>query len=140
MIDVPRFHLAIPVDNLEEARQFYTEILGCTVGREAERWIDFNFYGHQVSVHLRNSTNETIPTNQVDGETVPARHFGVILDIPSWERLRDQLQAKNITFLIQPQIRFKGKVGEQATMFFRDPSGNAIELKAFASDAQVFAT
>lgn len=139
MTHYPRFHIAIPVDNLAEAKKFYTEVMGCTLGRTDKRWTDFNFFGHQLSVHLRDSANENVPTNAVDGEKVPARHFGVILDWKSWHELRDRLKAKDIKFIIEPQIRFKGKVGEQATMFFPDPSGNAIEIKGFKDESQIFA-
>ena len=134
----PRFHLAFPVQDLEATRSFYCELLGASVGREAERWIDFDFWGHQLSAHLVDAV-EGVATNAVDGESVPARHFGVIMTMDAWRALRDRLVAADTTFIIAPQIRFEGQVGEQATLFLADPSGNALEFKAFGSDEQVFA-
>lgn len=132
------FHLAFPVFDIEKTRKFYTEILGCSVGREAERWIDFNFFGHQISAHLVD-TIEEIATNPVDGESVPARHFGLVLEWEKWHKLVDQLNNKKVEYLIKPTIRFKGKVGEQATLFILDPSGNALEFKSFKESEQLFA-
>ena len=134
----PRFHLAFPVVNIETTRAFYVECLGAKVGREDTRWIDFDFWGHQLSAHLAEDANP-IPTNAVDGEQVPCRHFGVILSLQDWATLEQRLRQHGVDFLIEPQVRFKGEPGEQATMFLLDPSGNALEFKAFASDAQVFA-
>jgi extradiol dioxygenase family protein len=134
----PRFHLAFPVRDLSEARRFYGELLGCPEGRSSPQWVDFDFYGHQIVAHLCAPTAGAA-FSEVDGENVPVRHFGVILALPEWESLTRRLQAARIDFIIEPQVRFKGQVGEQATCFFLDPSGNALELKAFADDAMVFA-
>ncbi len=134
----PRFHLALPVTDLRAAREFYVERLGCQVGRSAERWIDFDFFGHQLSLHLVDHAEVTVPTNPVDGDDVPARHFGVILDLPAWTALATRLDAAGVEFLIRPHLRFVGGVGEQSTMFLRDPSGNALEFKAFRDDDAVF--
>jgi uncharacterized protein len=135
----PRFHLAFPVRDLAEARRFYGGMLGCAEGRSSPEWVDFDFYGHQIVAHLCESRAEGA-TNEVDGENVPVRHFGVILEMPAWESLTGRLRAAGVNFIIEPQIRFKGLPGEQATCFFLDPSGNALELKAFADDSMVFAT
>lgn len=134
------FHLALPVHDLAAARSFYAGLLACPVGREAERWIDFDFYGHQLSVHLVDAAQELVPRNEVDGEQVPARHFGAVLSVEQWKQLRGRLLAAGQTFLIEPQLRFEGQSGEQYTMFLPDPSGNALEFKAFADPAQLFAT
>lgn len=133
------FHLAFPVKDLAEARRFYGETLGCSEGRSSPEWVDFNLYGHQIVAHLAPSECVTVATNAVDGEQVPTRHFGVILPQPEWDRLATRLEEAGVRFLIEPQIRFKGEVGEQATMFFLDPSGNALEFKAFADMSQIFA-
>lgn len=135
----PRFHLAFPVRDLEEARSFYGGLLGCSEGRSSPEWIDFNFYGHQIVAHLSPAEVGHKSTSAVDGENVPVRHFGVILDLPAWQAMADRLKAAGTDFIIEPQIRFKGLPGEQATLFFLDPSGNALEFKAFADDAMVFA-
>ena len=135
----PRFHLAFPVRDLAEARRFYGDLLGCPEGRCAPEWVDFDFYGHQIVAHLCN-TSGGVATNEVDGENVPVRHFGVILDLLAWESITRKLSAAGVSFIVEPQIRFKGLPGEQATCFFLDPSGNALELKAFADDSMVFAT
>ena len=135
----PPFHLAFPVDDLARAREFYGGVLGCTEGRSSESWIDFDFYGHQVVAHLAPGEVGTASANQVDGHEVPVRHFGVILDWDQWHRLADRLRAGGIRFIIEPGIRFKGQVGEQATMFFLDPAGNALEFKSFKDMSQVFA-
>jgi len=134
------FHLAFPVHDIEATRAFYEELLGARVGRAATRWIDFDFWGHQISAHVVEDHSPEPTTNPVDGERVPARHFGVVLSWDEWHRLRDRLVEEGITFLIEPQIRFEGEVGEQATMFFLDPSGNALEFKSFRDDGQLFAT
>ena len=135
----PRFHLAFPVRDLAEARAFYGDLLGCPEGRSAADWVDFDFHGHQIVAHLVSSDEGAAATNPVDGEAVPVRHFGVILTMDVWRALADRLKAAGTRFLIEPQVRFKGEPGEQATLFFLDPSGNALEFKAFADDAMVFA-
>lgn len=133
----PLFHLAFPVTDLEATRRFYVELLGCRVGREAQRWIDFDFYGHQISAHLVDASDET-PANPVDGDKVPARHFGVILEWEDWQKLADHLKAAAADFIIEPRIRFQGRPGEQATLFIRDPSGNALEFKSFQDKTTIF--
>jgi extradiol dioxygenase family protein len=138
-MDIPRFHLAFPVRDLAEARAFYGELLGCPEGRSNHEWVDFDFYGHQIVAHLAPDECGHRSTNEVDGEDVPVRHFGALLTLPQWEALSERLRAAGTRFIIEPQIRFKGLPGEQATMFFLDPSGNALEFKAFADDAMVFA-
>ncbi|WP_309091206.1 VOC family protein [Phenylobacterium sp.] len=138
-MDIPRFHLAFPVRDLEEARAFYGGLLGCPEGRSSPEWIDFDFRGHQIVAHLAPDEIGHRSTNAVDGEDVPVRHFGVILTLPEWHDLAEKLKAAGVRFVIEPQVRFKGQPGEQATMFFLDPSGNALEFKAFADDAMVFA-
>lgn len=136
---MPPFHLAFPVTDLDATRHFYGELIGCRIGRSAERWVDFDFYGHQVSAHLTEKMPE-VPTNKVDGKDVPASHFGAILDWEAWHALADKLRAADADFIIAPYLRFKGEPGEQATMFVRDPSGNGVEFKAFRDPAQIFAT
>ena len=133
------FHLAFPVDNLEKTRGFYTKTLGCNEGRSSDRWIDFDMYGHQVVAHLVDELDD-VATNAVDGDNVPSSHFGVILEMEQWNQLADNLVKLGIEFIIEPHIRFKGESGEQATMFFLDPCGNALEFKAFKSDDMIFAT
>jgi len=133
------FHLAFPVDDLATTREFYTEILGCKEGRSSDRWIDFDMYGHQVVAHLIDKV-EDVQTNPVDGDEVPASHFGVILEMQQWNELSERLKELGTKFIIEPHIRFKGEAGEQATMFFLDPCGNALEFKAFNDDNQIFAT
>ncbi len=130
-IQLTPFHLAIPVKNLEQSRQFYGELLSCEEGRSTDIWIDFNFFGHQLVCHKSEIKDEIANHNPVDGKSVPVPHFGVVLEMQDWCNLRDKLLANNIEFLIEPYIRFKGQPGEQATMFFYDPSGNALEFKAF---------
>lgn len=134
------FHLALPVTDLAAAEVFYCGLLGCEKGRTAARWIDLNFFGHQVTLHLVEADDEESATNPVDGDSVPARHFGIVLGMDDWRALADQLEKANSKFLLSPRIRFEGKVGEQATLFIRDPSGNALEFKSFADPAQLFAT
>ncbi|MCI3132956.1 VOC family protein [Phenylobacterium aquaticum] len=136
---LPRFHLAFPVRDLAEARAFYGGLLGCPEGRSSDAWIDFDFYGHQIVAHLSPDEAGHRNTSAVDGEDVPVRHFGAILTLPQWEEMAAKLKAAGTKFVIEPQIRFKGQPGEQATLFFLDPSGNALEFKAFADDAMVFA-
>jgi len=135
---MPLFHLAFPVHDLEEARRFYAGLLGCSTGRESGRWIDFNFFGHQIVAHLAPAEHDAA-TNPVDGEDVPVRHFGVILEWGQWHALADKFKKMDVKFIIEPGIRFKGQVGEQATMFFKDPSGNALEFKSFRNASQIFA-
>ena len=135
----PPFHLAFPVHDLAGARTFYGGLLGCREGRSSEAWIDFDFYGHQIVAHLAPAETTAASANQVDGHDVPVRHFGVILDWDEWHRLADRLRSNGVRFIIEPGIRFQGKVGEQATMFFLDPSGNALEFKSFRDMSQVFA-
>jgi uncharacterized protein len=140
MAKIQPFHLAIPVSNLEEARTFYRDILGCEEGRSSDHWVDFNFFGHQLVIHYKQkSTEETTASNPVDGKDVPIPHFGVVLDWNTFQNLSDELENKQISFVIEPYIRFEGKPGEQATMFFKDPSGNALEFKAFKNMDQLFA-
>ena len=136
---LPPFHLAFPVHNLAEARHFYGELLGCPEGRSSDEWIDFNFYGHQIVTHLVASKTAQRPTNAVDGHDVPVPHFGAVLPIAQWQALADKLTAAGTDFIIKPYIRFKGEVGEQATMFLLDPSGNALEFKSFADLNSLFA-
>ena len=135
----PRFHLAFPVTDLQLARQFYVEVLGCRVGRESTGWIDFDFFGHQITAHLSSEEAKPVVVNPVDGDQVPVRHFGVILEWESWHELAERLDRANILFVIPPHIRFKGEMGEQATMFVGDPSGNALEFKSFRDMNRVFA-
>ena len=139
MQSIPLFHLAFPVRDLAEARRFYGELLGCPEGRSSDEWVDFNFYGHQIVAHLAPDEVSAAPTNAVDGHNVPVRHFGAILPMEEWESLAGKLRAVDTRFVIEPHVRFKGQVGEQATMFFLDPSGNALEFKAFGDLSQVFA-
>ncbi|CAM3424629.1 VOC family protein [Cupriavidus taiwanensis] len=136
---IPLFHLAFPVRDLAEARRFYGGLLGCPEGRSSEAWVDFNFYGHQVVAHLSPEECGHGATSAVDGDDVPVRHFGAILPMDQWEALAARLRAAGTQFVIEPHVRFKGQVGEQATMFFLDPSGNALEFKAFGDLSQVFA-
>ena len=135
----PLFHLAFPVRDIAEARNFYGDLLGCPEGRSSEAWVDFDFYGHQLVAHLSPAECGLAATGQVDGDAVPVRHFGAILGMDVWTALADKLQAAGTRFIIEPHLRFKGEVGEQATMFFLDPSGNALEFKSFADISQVFA-
>lgn len=134
------FHLAFPVRDLTEARQFYKNVLGCSEGRSSEQWVDFNLYGHQIVAHLAPDECTDIQTSDVDEHDVPVRHFGVVLDMPTWESLAQRLKDAGTRFVIEPYIRFKGQPGEQATMFFLDPSGNALEFKAFKNLDSLFAT
>ena len=136
---MPPFHLAFPVHDLAAARRFYGELLGCPEGRSSAGWIDFNFYGHQIVAHLAPDECGHRQSSRVDDHDVPVRHFGVILDLASWEALAARLTAAGVEFIIEPYVRFKGEPGEQATMFFLDPSGNAIEIKAFANLDSLFA-
>ncbi|HEX3917536.1 MAG TPA: VOC family protein [Caulobacteraceae bacterium] len=135
----PRFHLAFPVRSLAEARAFYGDLLGCPEGRSAADWVDFDFHGHQIVAHLA-PEEAAAATSLVDGEDVPVRHFGVILEPADWRALAARLQASGVSFIVEPQVRFAGGPGEQSTMFLLDPSGNALEFKAFANEAMIFAT
>ena len=133
------FHLAIPVHNLEECRTFYRDILNCDEGRSSDYWVDFNFFGHQLVIHYKEKTAEDLHTNPVDGKDVPIPHYGVVLPWDTFQDFAIDLKNKGIKFIIEPYIRFEGQVGEQATMFFKDPSGNALEFKAFKDMNQLFA-
>ncbi len=134
------FHLAFPVHDLSAARHFYGDLLECAEGRSSSHWIDFNLYGHQIVAHLDAEAKPRSTTNLVDGKDVPVPHFGVVLTMDQWQTLADRLNRQETEFVIEPTIRFRGETGEQATMFFLDPSGNALEFKAFAGDDQLFAT
>ncbi|MEA2757045.1 MAG: uncharacterized protein QOJ54_3334 [Aliidongia sp.] len=134
------FHIAFPVDDLSAAREFYGRVLGCAEGRSSEQWIDFDLYGHQIVAHLQPKSDAIdAHRNPVDGHEVPVPHFGVVLDMADWHALAERLKAAGTRFVIEPYIRFKGQTGEQATMFFHDPAGNALEFKAFADRSQLFA-
>ena len=133
------FHLAFPVHDLAAARAFYGATLGCVEGRSSDRWVDFDFFGHQIVAHLDPAARSAGATNPVDGHDVPVPHFGVVLALADWQALSERVAAAGVSFGIAPHIRFKGQTGEQATMFFTDPSGNALEFKAFADDAMLFA-
>ncbi len=132
------FHLAFPVRDLAEAREFYGGVLGCDEGRSSDEWIDFNLYGHQIVAHLAPNSG-IVHRNEVDRDHVPVPHFGIVLPMDEWRELAEKLRTKGVAFVIEPKLRFQGEVGEQATMFFLDPSGNALEFKAFADFSQVFA-
>lgn len=137
----PRFHLAFPVHDLDAARSFYGDTLGCPEGRSSDQWIDFDLHGHQVVAHLDPSSASNVRlTNSVDGDDVPVPHFGLLLTPAVWTELAERLRAAGTEFVIEPHVRFAGQPGEQSTMFLLDPSGNALEFKSFADDAQVFAT
>lgn len=133
------FHLAFPVHDLDAARAFYGGVLGCPEGRSSDQWIDFDLFGHQIVAHLDAAAQPVAVANKVDGHHVPVPHFGVVLTMKDWHALADRVKAAGIRFGIAPHVRFPGQVGEQATMFFSDPSGNALEFKAFGDDAQLFA-
>ncbi len=135
----PRFHLAFPVHDIAAARAFYGGVLGCAEGRSAEHWVDFDFHGHQIVAHLAPDDVACRTTSAVDGHQVPARHFGLILAWDDWEQLADRLKAAQAAFVIEPYVRFEGQAGEQATLFVKDPSGNALEFKAFRNESQIFA-
>jgi len=133
------FHLAFPVTSLADARAFYGDLLGCPEGRSSDAWIDFDLYGHQIVAHLAPGEAGHRGRSAVDGDDVPVRHFGVVLPMDEWTALAAKLRDRGVAFIIEPRVRFKGEVGEQATMFFLDPSGNALEFKAFADPARLFA-
>ena len=141
MKTIQPFHLAIPVHNLEACRIFYTTVLGCSQGRSSKQWVDLNLFGHQLVIHYKpKEDTDELHTNSVDGKNVPVPHFGVVLTWDSFFSFAENLKSHNVDFIIEPYIRFKGLVGEQATMFFLDPSGNALEFKAFKDMEQLFAT
>lgn len=133
------FHLAFPVHDLAAARRFYGELLGCPEGRSSERWVDFDFYGHQIVAHLAPEEAGHQSTSAVDGDAVPVRHFGAILPMEAWQSLAERLTQAGVQFIIEPHVRFAGEEGEQATLFFLDPSGNALEFKSFRDPSRVFA-
>ena len=133
------FHLAFPVTSLAKARAFYGELLGCAEGRSSPDWVDFDLYGHQIVAHLAPAEAGHASTSEVDGDAVPVRHFGVVLPLQEWQALAERLRSAGTKFVIEPHVRFKGQAGEQATMFFLDPCGNALEFKAFADLTQLFA-
>jgi uncharacterized protein len=138
MSELRPFHLAIPVREIQETRLFYREVMGFEEGRSSDRWVDFNFYGHQFVIHMVDKLNVS-KINPVDGHNVPVPHFGVVLSRKDWDSLSDRLKANKVEFIIEPYIRFEGQVGEQATMFFQDLSGNSLEFKSFKDDNQLFA-
>ena len=133
------FHIAIPVHNLDECRTFYRDVLNCEEGRSSDHWVDFNFFGHQLVIHYKPKSEDSLHTNPVDGKAVPVPHYGVVLPWETFQSFADDLTSKGIQFIIEPYIRFKGLVGEQTTMFFLDPAGNALEFKAFKDLGQLFA-
>lgn len=139
MSSISPFHLAIPVHNLQECRTFYRDVLNCEEGRSSDHWVDFNFFGHQLVIHFKEKTDEDTSGNEVDGKQVPVPHFGVVLDWDVFTTFENDLKTKNINFIIEPYVRFEGLVGEQKTMFFKDPSGNALEFKTFRDQSQLFA-
>ncbi|MBL7559990.1 glyoxalase [Olleya sp. YSTF-M6] len=139
MSSISPFHLAIPVHNLQECRIFYRDILNCEEGRSSDHWVDFNFFGHQLVIHFKEKTDEDTSGNEVDGKQVPVPHFGVVIDWDVFTTFENDLKTKNINFIIEPYVRFEGLVGEQKTMFFKDPSGNALEFKTFRDQSQLFA-
>jgi extradiol dioxygenase family protein len=138
-MSLPPFHLAFPVDDLAAARRFYGELLGCPEGRSAEEWIDFDLHGHQIVAHLAPGRTRGRSTNEVDGDDVPLPHFGLVLEMDEWKRLAARLEDAGVAFVIPPTVRFEGQPGEQATMFLLDPAGNALEFKAMANPANLFA-
>ena len=138
-MSLPPFHLAFPVDDLAAARRFYGELLGCPEGRSADEWVDFDLHGHQIVAHLAPDAVRARASNAVDGEDVPVPHFGIVLPMADWRALAERLEGAGVEFVIAPTIRFEGQPGEQATMFFRDPAGNALEFKAMADPAKLFA-
>jgi hypothetical protein len=139
MTDRPPFHLAFPVNDLAEARHFYGTVLGCAEGRSSDDWVDFDFFGHQIVAHLSPETARPSPSNRVDGDDVPVRHFGAVLPMDVWQSLSRRLKQAVVKFIIEPHVRFAGEAGEQATLFVLDPSGNALEFKSFRNLQQLFA-
>jgi extradiol dioxygenase family protein len=138
-MELTPFHLAIPVHNLSECRNFYTNTLNLEEGRSSDHWVDYNFFGHQLVIHYKQKSTEDTKTNLVDGKDVPVPHFGVVLPWEAFDEFSKLLKSKGIKFIIEPYIRFEGQIGEQATMFFKDPAGNALEFKAFKDKSQLFA-
>jgi len=132
------FHLAFPVYDIQKTIDWYVSYLNCSVGRKSKRWVDFNFYGHQISAHLIDQKNKKDKINLVDGKKIPSRHFGIILEMNDWKNLVTYLNEKKINYIIKPNIRFKGQTGEQATFFIKDPSNNVLEFKAFQNDNKIF--
>ena len=132
------FHLAFPVNNIAETKKFFVDIIGCSIGRQSENWIDFDFFGHQISAHLNPKINNITPTNIVDNDNIPVRHFGLVVPWKEWHKLVGRFKAKKNQFQIKPHIRFKRSVGEQATLFILNPSGNAIEFKSFKDEEMLF--
>ncbi|MGN6281161.1 VOC family protein [Frateuria sp.] len=139
MTALPPFHLAFPVTSLANARAFYGGLLGCPEGRSSDDWVDFDFHGHQIVAHLAPEEARGVAAHDVDGDAVPVRHFGLVLPMDTWQALADRLRAAGTRFVVEPHIRFRGQPGEQATMFLLDPCGNALEFKAFADPARLFA-
>ncbi|WP_283637213.1 VOC family protein [Aquaticitalea lipolytica] len=139
MSTISPFHIAIPVHNLNECRAFYRDILNCEEGRSSDHWVDFNLFGHQLVIHYKPKSEEQLHINPVDGKDVPVPHYGVVLPWDEFQNFAKKLTSKNVQFIIEPYIRFEGQVGEQATMFFKDPAGNALEFKAFKDISQLFA-
>jgi len=140
MSAITPFHIAIPVHNLDECRTFYREVLNCSEGRSSDHWVDFNLFGHQLVIHYKPKAKDDLHTNPVDGKNVPVPHYGVVLPWETFHSFSEELKEKGVAFIIEPYIRFEGQVGEQATMFFLDPAGNALEFKAFKDIGQLFAT
>ena len=132
------FHLAFPVYDIKKTIDWYVSYLNCSIGRKSKRWVDFNFYGHQISAHLIDQKNKKDKINLVDGKKIPSRHFGIILEMDDWKNLVTYLNEKKINYVIKPNIRFKGQTGEQATFFIKDPSNNVLEFKAFQNDNKIF--
>jgi extradiol dioxygenase family protein len=139
MSEMPPFHLAFPVASLTDARAFYGGLLGCPEGRSSDNWVDFDFHGHQIVAHLAPEELHASAAHEVDGDNVPVRHFGLVLPMEEWRTLAERLRAAGTRFVVEPHVRFQGQSGEQATMFLLDPSGNALEFKAFADQSQLFA-
>ncbi len=139
MSSISPFHIAIPVHDLDECRTFYRDVLKCKEGRSSNHWVDFNLFGHQLVIHYKSKAKEGTHSNPVDGKDVPVPHYGVVLPWIVFQKFAEELTSKNVKFVIEPYIRFKGQTGEQATMFFKDPSGNALEFKAFKDISQLFA-
>ena len=138
-MSVSPFHIAIPVHNLDECRAFYRDVLNCEEGRSSDHWVDFNLFGHQLVIHYKPQKAEDLHTNPVDGKDVPVPHYGVVMPWEQFQSFAEELRSKSVDFIIEPYIRFEGEVGEQATMFFKDPAGNALEFKAFKDIDQLFA-
>lgn len=138
-MSLPPFHLAFPVDDLAAARRFYGELLGCPEGRSAGEWVDFDLFGHQIVAHMAPAVVQRRSANEVDGKNVPVPHFGIVLPMKEWKKLASRLESAGVQFVIAPNVRFEGQPGEQATMFFLDPAGNALEFKAMANPANLFA-